>query len=149
MAQDADNKCHTFETLEITTAENTNKEKEQGIKTACTACDVQQPPAQTRCAGPAHQQQDVFASTNKNCPPQNGCHGKLCQHKDVQGSASSCSLSLYKYDQNSSPPAHTMYLRMDFVSHWTRHDTVFYGMRFSAHRQPMSHLTSAAFANDW
>ena len=29
----------------------------------------------------------------------------------------------------------------DFVLHWTRHEIVFHGMRFSVRRQLMSHLT--------
>ena len=39
MAQDADNRCHTFETLEITTSEDTRK-REQGIKFATCSHDV-------------------------------------------------------------------------------------------------------------
>ena len=83
------------------------------------------------------------------CAPQNRCNGMLCQKKkDVQGSVSSRSL-FCRCNDNSFPRVHTMYLQIDFVSHWTRHDIVFHGMRFSAHRQLMSCLTSAAFANDW
>ena len=40
-------------------------------------------------------------------------------------------------------------LQIDSVSHWTLDNIVFHGTRFSAQRQLMSYLTSAAFANDW
>ena len=85
---------------------------------------------------------------NKNCVPQNGYNGKLWQHKDVHGSVSSCSLSLCECIQNLFP-LWTTCLRIDFASHWTLYNIVFHRMRFSAHRQLMSYLTSAAFANDW
>ena len=89
-----------------------NKEIDTVRKSACTTCDLQKPPAQagenqtSRCTGPAHQQKDVFWSPYKNCAPRNKCNGKPRQHKDVQGSVNSCSLSLCRRNRKKHFHSH-------------------------------------------
>ena len=67
-------------TLDCPTAVE-NKGRDKGRTSACTACDVQEPPAQTggnktsRCAGPAHQQKDVLGLSTKNVRRKTGATG--------------------------------------------------------------------------
>ena len=82
-------------TLENTTADKQGRE--QGIKSACTACNFQKPPV--RMGKPKHAAAPPRLSNRRTCSldkqnyaPQSRCNGKLYQKKDVQGSISLRSL---------------------------------------------------------
>ena len=88
-----------------------------------------------------HTNRGRACSTTKTAYLKTGTNGKLWQHKDVNDSVSSCSLSLFESIQNLFPRMRTACLRIDSASHWTLYNIVFHGMRFNAHRQLMSYLT--------
>ena len=106
MAQDADNRCHTFETLEIRIAENTrngNGNKESLLTLPATCKNLQKHPA----VPAQHTNRRTSLLDQQDCAPQN--------HLDMQGSVSSRSLSLCRCNLHSSPRVHTMYLQIDFI----------------------------------
>ena len=72
MAQDADNGCHTFETQKT-------RRREQGIKSVCTAYDLQRPPAQT--GKPKHPAAPVQHTNRRTCSLD---QQTLCTKKRVQ-----------------------------------------------------------------
>ena len=81
-------------------------------------------------------------STNRNCAPQNGCNGEAVPTQRTCKSLSvhvRCRLA----DTIKTFPHFSArrVFKLDFASQWTRHDIVSHGIRFSAHRQLMSHLT--------
>ena len=65
-------------------------------------------------AGPAHQQKDVFVRPKKLCTSNTGATGRLCQHKDVEGSATSRSLLLRRCSLKYFPRVHTGIFQVDF-----------------------------------
>ena len=125
-----------------------------GRKSACAARDLHKYPAQdgrqqnVPLCRPSTPTEECVWSPYKNCAPQIRCNGKPRQHKDVKGSVNSCLLSLCVRNTKLSHTCMTC-LQIDSVSHWTLDNIAFHGTRFSAQRQLMSYLTSAAFANDW
>ena len=99
----------------------------------------QKPP---RCAGSAHQLRTCLLVNKKLCTSkrvQTGTCGntRTCMVPSVHVRCRFCECI-----QNLFPRMCTTYLRIDLASHWTLYNIVFHGMRFSAHRQLMSYLTS-------
>ena len=144
MAQDADNKCHAFETLEITTSGKSEWETRDKICLHClkptkTLKRRRKNHKHTACADPTHQQKDVFAShtgDNKTGATGNCVKTKTCKIVSVHVR---CRFP------DAIKPLSPVFARCIFkltpYLKRTRHDIGFHGIRFSAQHQLMSSLT--------
>ena len=123
MAQDADNRCHTFETLEITTVEKTRKGSKDEYLPALLATNKNR----------AHMGKPKHPAVPRSTPTEGRVRRAQREAVPTQGRARVCQFTFAIAWQMQ--PTFFSTCQMDFVSHWTRHDIVLHGIRFSAHRQ--------------
>ena len=97
----------------------------------------------TLLRGPSTPTEGRVRSTNKTVHSNTGATGICANTRTWKG------LSLRVRCCFADAIKNPCIFQVHFESHWTRHDIVFRGMPFSAHRQLLSFLSSTAFANDW